>query len=201
MRWSAMTTALLSAERLDVSRGDRVLLSGLQLNLEPGSLVHLRGRNGAGKTSLLEVLAGLRRPSAGVVNGAGPEAVHWIGHRNALNPDLDAEENLRYWCAVQGVPDGGLAAALDRMGLTRLRRRTCRRMSAGQKRRVSLCRLLMVQRPLWLLDEPLSGLDGAGLQLFGALLNEHLEQGGAAVVTSHQPLPGRYARLTVLELG
>jgi heme exporter protein A len=194
-------TALLSASALSIGRGDRRLLSQLNFAVATGDVLHVRGRNGAGKSSLIEVLVGLRPPLSGEVHRAAGDAFHWVGHRNALNPDLTLRENLECWCALNGVSSGTLAAALERMGLARQRLRPARTLSAGQKRRAALARLLIARRPLWLLDEPLSGLDGEGLSVLGQLMNEHVAQDGAIVVTSHQALPGRLPRVTVMELG
>lgn len=194
-----MTPALLSTHDLSLGRGDRVLVSGLSLTLLPGSVLHLKGRNGAGKTSLLEVLAGLRSPVSGRVDR--PDGgLHWLGHKNALNPDLSVIENLRFWCALQGIEGAAIAQAIDRLGLSRLRHRPARTLSAGQKRRAALARLLAVPRKLWLLDEPLSALDAEGLLRFAEIIDEHLAKNGAALVTSHQPLPVIDERVTVLEL-
>lgn len=191
-------TFLISATDLSIGRGDRTLLSGLNLSISAGDVLHLRGRNGVGKSSLIEVLAGLRPPLAGQLQRAQP--MHWIGHRNALQGDQSVAENLADWCALNGLDRAGLPGALDRLGLARLKSRPARMLSAGQKRRAALARLLIVPRPLWLLDEPLSGLDAEGTQLLGALMNEHLAGVGGIVVTSHQSLPGRLPRVTVVEL-
>lgn len=191
-------TILISATDLSIGRGDRSLLSGLNLSVSAGDVLHLRGRNGVGKSSLIEVLAGLRPPIAGQLQRRQP--MHWIGHRNALQGDLSVGENLRGWCALNRIDSTNLAAALDRMGLARLKLRPARTLSAGQKRRAALARLLIAPRPLWLLDEPLSGLDAEGVQVLGALMNEHLAGGGGIVVTSHQSLPGKLPRVTVVEL-
>jgi heme exporter protein A len=197
-----MKPALLSTEELSLGRGDRVLISGLSLDVGAGRSLYVRGRNGAGKTSLLEVLAGLRPPISGQVRR--PVPLHWLGHKNALNADMSVLDNLRFWSAMQGASgpdlDLKLASALDRLGLTRLRFRPTRTLSAGQKRRAALARLLVLPRPLWLLDEPLSALDVAGLERFAEIVNEHLVAGGGLVVTSHQPLPIDSTRVTELEL-
>ncbi|TAM11423.1 MAG: heme ABC exporter ATP-binding protein CcmA [Nevskiaceae bacterium] len=174
---------------LAVARGDRRVLSALNFTVEPGEVLHLVGANGAGKTSLLEVLSGLRAPAEGRVEGQ-PEAdaLHWVGHRNALNTSLSPLENLGFWCRLSGVSGRGTAGALQRVGLQRLRHRPCGKLSTGQRRRVALARLLLSPRPWWFLDEPLAGLDAAGIELVCTLLNEHAAAGGAVVVSSHQPL-------------
>nr|WP_194241170.1 heme ABC exporter ATP-binding protein CcmA [Solimonas terrae] len=179
------------AEQLTVLRGDRALLRDFDLQLAPGELLHLRGANGVGKTSLLETLAGLRRAGGGRLRWASDDALpHWLGHRNGLNLQLSAVENLRFWCGINGVPAAGIDAALARMKLPpRARLRSCRLLSAGQKRRTALARLLLQPRAVWLLDEPLDGLDVDGLALFAELVGEHLQAGGAVLMTSHQPLP------------
>lgn len=194
-------TALLSFRNLSIARGDRILLRGLDGAVAPGEILHIRGANGVGKTSLLEVFTGLRAPEAGEIERAfEPEACHWIGHRNALNPALSPFENLRFWCAVQNAPADGVRAALREFELSRVADQPCRQLSAGQKRRAALARLAIVRRPLWFLDEPLSALDEAGVRHWLSLLAAHQQQGGAAVITSHQPLPGQVAGLRYWEL-
>lgn len=182
-----MPPLLLSTEKLGIVRGDRVLLSEISLALHAGELLHLRGRNGAGKTSLLEVLAGLRLARSGSVSRMVES--HWLGHKNGLNLALSPLENLEFWCGLNEADSKEIVPALQRLSLARWRHRPCRTLSAGQKRRAAMARLLLASRPLWLLDEPLSGLDTEGLACFAGLLDEHLKQGGGAIVTSHQPLP------------
>ena len=185
---------LLTAEKLTVLRGDRELLRGFDLVLGAGELVHLRGANGAGKTSLLETLAGLRRPGEGKIRLSDDEArPHWLGHRNGLNLQLSPLDNLRFWCGLNGVAAAGIEPALTRLGLDAPVAERGSTLSAGQKRRSALARLLLQPRALWLLDEPLDGLDAAGLQLFAELIAGQLQTGGAVLMTSHQPLPGSLA--------
>lgn len=184
---------LLATQQLSVIRGDRELLRRFDFALGAGELVHLRGANGAGKTSLLETLAGLRRSGGGTIT-RGEQAPHWLGHRNGLNLQLSAIENLQFWCGLNAAPANGIGAALERLQVpSRAARREARTLSAGQKRRTALARLLLQARPVWLLDEPLDGLDAAGLVLFAGLIREHLASGGAVLMTSHQPLPGDLA--------
>lgn len=194
-------TPLLSYRELAVARGDHVLLRDLSGALAAGEILHVRGANGIGKTSLLEVLAGLRAAETGTVTREfAPEACHWIGHRNALNPALSPFENLRFWCAVQGVPAANIRGALREFELTRVADQPCRQLSAGQKRRSALARLVVAPRPLWFLDEPLSALDQAGIAHWLGLLVAHLRGGGAAIITSHQLLPADLPGLRTLEL-
>lgn len=190
----------MSATALCIGRGDRRLLSNLDFAVSAGDVLHLKGRNGAGKSSLIEVLVGLRAPQSGELLRPAPASLHWIGHRNALSADLSVEENLHCWCGQQGLAGTALLPAIERLGLSKLRHRQVRSLSAGQRRRTALARLLLVRRPLWLLDEPLSGLDAEGVNLLGQLMNEHMTGEGAIVVTSHQSLPGKLPRVTVVEL-
>lgn len=181
----------LLIEQLCVKRGDRILVPALSFRVGAGELLHLRGANGSGKTSLLEMLAGLRPAETGVIRREPQELpLHWVGHRNALAPHLSATENLQFWCGLNGVDAACTLAALERMQLPPgARRRPVRTLSAGQKRRSALARLLLAQRPLWLLDEPLDGLDRDGIAIFAGLLESHLRSGGMVVMTSHQALP------------
>jgi heme exporter protein A len=188
----------MRVENLAIARGDRLLVEALDFAVAPGEILHLRGRNGAGKTSLLEALCGLRTPAQGrIVDAPAASARHWIGHRNALNPMLTADENLRFWCDLNGVARADTGAALARLGLKGQRHRPCAQLSTGQRRRAALARLVAAPRPWWFLDEPLAGLDASGLELFAELLQAHAAQGGAVVVTSHQPFP---LALTIREL-
>lgn len=193
--------ALLEFQQLSIARGDRVLLRGLAERLDPGEILHIRGANGAGKTSLLEVLAGLRDAESGTVTRSfEADGCHWVGHRNALNEALSPQENLRFWCAVNGVSPDGVRGALREFDLQAVADQPTRTLSAGQKRRVALSRLAAVRRPLWFLDEPLSALDAAGVARWMALLRDHQKQGGAAIVTSHQKLEGDLKGLRTWDL-
>ena len=192
---------ILAVEDLTISRGSRSLVRGLGFAVAAGEGIHLTGSNGAGKTTLLEVLCGLRAPAAGAITQRPePQDLHWVGHKNALNSALTSLENLEFWCGLNGLAATGIGDALTRLGVEHTRHRPCRTLSAGQKRRTALARLLLVRRPLWLLDEPLDGLDAQGLQCFADLLAQHLQAGGAAVITSHQPLPAGLAGIRPLRL-
>lgn len=192
----------LEVHQLVVSRGDRVVLDGLSFSVAAGEVLHILGRNGAGKTSLLEVLCGLRRADSGRI-APQPEARerHWVGHKNALNLSLSALENLQFWAALNGERLDDPRAALAAVGLPRAQQhRPSGQLSTGQKRRAALARLVAVPRGWWFLDEPLAGLDVQGLALFAELLGRHLAGGGAVLVTSHQPLPGELPNLRHLDL-
>lgn len=192
---------ILEVKALTVARGNRPLVSNLNFVLAAGEVLHLRGRNGAGKTSLLEVLSGLRAPVGGEISPQ-PEGgqLHWLGHKNALNLALTPFENLEFWCGLNGCPVTDLLPVLEQLGIAKVRHRACRTLSAGQKRRSALARLLLSERSLWLLDEPLDGLDAQGLDLFADLLRAHLQKGGAAIITSHQPLPAGVPGVRELQL-
>jgi heme exporter protein A len=184
---------MLALDHVSLHRADRCLAQGLCLTVEPGEAVHLRGANGVGKTTLLETLAGLREPGQGQLRRPG--SLHWLGHRNGLSPALSVTQNLVFWCGLNAADPAGLRPALERLAIWPLRGRAVRSLSAGQKRRAALARLLLQDRPLWLLDEPLDGLDAAGLQCVAGLLREHLGRGGAAIITSHQPIPPEAGRI------
>ena len=185
---------LLLADNLTVERGGRAILSGLSFRAESGEAVLLTGPNGAGKTTLLRALAGYIRPLAGrvLLEGGGAdlslaEQSHFIGHLNAVKPSLTAQENLAFWAAYLGASHPP-AAALDRLGLGDLGNVPAGYLSAGQRRRLALARLLVARRPLWLLDEPTVSLDAASVALFAELAAEHLAGGGLVVAATHSAL-------------
>lgn len=192
-------------EDLVVERGDRRLLSGLSIALTGGEALVVTGPNGSGKSTLLRVLAGLLRPSAGQVRieGVGEKGdppglhAHYLGHLDALRSALTAAENLAFWAAMlktgaQPGPgaQGGLSPqeALGRLGLAHAVDLPVAYLSAGQKRRAALARLLAARRPVWLLDEPTTALDLASQRRFVDLLRAHLADGGLAIVATHTPL-------------
>ena len=188
----------LSLEALALQRGERPLFQGLSLELAHGEAVALTGANGAGKTSLLRAVAGLLRPAAGQVRfwagGTELEAetartagLHILGHYDGLKPGRTAGEELDFWARWFGGGDTG--AAVDALELTPLLGLEVRKLSAGQRRRLALARLLAAPRPLWLLDEPLAPLDAARRARFGALMAAHLATGGMILAAVHDPLP------------
>jgi heme exporter protein A len=165
---------------LAVARGGVTVLEGVGFTLSPGQVLVLRGPNGIGKTTLLRTLAGLQPAVAGTVVAG---EVAYAGHADGVKAMLTVAENLGFWAAVNGV--GGVEAALEAMALGALRHRRGADLSAGQKRRLGLARLMVTGRKLWLLDEPTVSLDVASVALFGAVLRGHLGQGGAALIATH----------------
>jgi heme exporter protein A len=151
-------------------------------SLDPGAALVLRGPNGCGKTTLLRTLAGLQPALAGRIS-APPEAIAYAGHADGLKATLTVAENLAFWAAVYGRRE--TAAAVAAMNLGDLVGRPAQNLSAGQKRRLGLARLLVTGRPIWVLDEPTVSLDTASVALFVAALRAHLAGGGAALIATH----------------
>ena len=180
-----MNDDLLRITSLACGRGGMALIEGLSLRLSQGQGLALRGPNGVGKTSLLRVIAGLAPPSAGEVIGGGAQAAY-AGHADGVKPTLSVSENLAFWAAIYG--GGDLDRALHAFGLGALRHRAAGSLSAGQRRRLGLARLLVTGRKLWLLDEPTVSLDAASVALFARALQAHLASGGAALVATHVDL-------------
>ena len=194
-----MITAL-SVKDLAIARGDRLLFSGFGLEARAGEAIALVGRNGAGKTSLLRAIAGLIRPHAGEIAfaaSAGPADademrslhIHMLGHQDGLKPGRSAWDELLFQARWTGGDAAGAGAACARLDLHRLRDLEVRKLSAGQRRRVALARLLASPRALWLLDEPLAPLDADRRAEFGVLMTEHLAGGGLIIAAVHDPLP------------
>lgn len=183
----------LHAQDLACRRGGRLLFSHLHIAVAPGQLVWVRGPNGQGKTSLLRVLAGLSQAADGQIDRAVPLA--YIGHQHGLKDDLNAMEALSFLLRLHELPfdDRTCAEALTRMGVHKQRFSPVRTLSQGQKRRVSLARLcLSGDRKLWILDEPFDALDDQGITTLNQLIEQHCQNGGAVILTSHQllTLPG-----------
>jgi heme exporter protein A len=195
----------IEAENLACRRSGRLVFEGLSFSLEGGEALIVTGRNGAGKSTLLTLLAGGLRPDEGVIrlDGAGDrtlaESLHYVGHRDALKSALTAEENLAFARDLLGDPALPPGAALGAVGLEHAAGLPVAYLSAGQRRRVALARLLVADRPLWLLDEPTAALDAAAQETLFALMRRHLAEGGLIVAATHAPLPIDAARELRLE--
>ena len=190
----------LEARALTCVRGDKQLFSGLNLTVSAGECLHVRGENGVGKTSLLRLLTGLSKPESGEVlwNGfvISKEPAHYhrellfLGHRDALKEDLTALENLQLYAVLDDIqlPEDKALAALWRFGLRGREHLPVNCLSAGQKRRVIMARMLTRQAKLWILDEPFNALDIHAVEELQNLIAEHLQYGGLVVLTSHQEI-------------
>lgn len=185
----------LTADNLACKRGGREVFRDVSFGLSAGEALLVTGRNGAGKSSLLRVLAGLVRPTAGGIaldGGAADASVgeqaHYLGHQDALKTALSVSENLEFWAGFLGADKTGVQPALAAVDLERLSDLPAAYLSAGQRRRLSLARLLAVKRPLWLLDEPTSALDAASQTRLSELMREHLASGGMIVAATHSAI-------------
>jgi heme exporter protein A len=187
---------VLAAENVAVFRGERLVFRDLSLTVPAGGALVLAGPNGSGKSTLLRLLAGLVRPAAGRLLWDGEDAladiaghgrrVAYLGHQDAVKPGLTVTENLRFAAAVS---ERSVLAALQAVALQDLADLPARMLSAGQKRRLALSRLVLSAAPVWLLDEPTLGLDTASIERFGSLLAGHRAGGGMVVAATHVPLP------------
>ena len=185
----------LSGRGIRCVRGGREVLSGVDFEASSGEALAVTGPNGAGKTSLLRLIAGLLTMAGGSVDLAGgeaeltlPEQAHYLGHRDALKPALNVLENLSFWRDFLGGAAFDAAESLAAVGLDHAGHLPAAFLSAGQRRRLSIARLLAVRRPIWLLDEATNALDSAGQALFAALMRDHLARGGLIVAATHAPL-------------
>ncbi len=192
MPWS---DAVLHAEDLALQRGLRLLFSGLSFAVRSGEALIVVGPNGAGKSSLLRVMAGLLGANSGRVRLEGlpgetaqSEHVHYLGHQDAVKGALSVADNLSFWRDVLGSPGLPVDEALEKVGLGGLGRLPAAVLSAGQKRRLAIARLLVARRPAWILDEPTTALDVAAQARFAALGRAHLAAGGLILAATHAPL-------------
>jgi len=193
----------LSGRGVRCVRGGREVLSGLDFEVSSGSMLAVTGPNGSGKTSLLRIVAGMLALAGGSIDLDGGEAeltlaeqAHYLGHRDAMKPALSVLENLSFWrnflggetLGRQGSLQENLRESLGKVGLDHAAHLPAAYLSAGQRRRLSIARLLALRRPIWLLDEPTSALDAAGQTLFADLTRDHLARGGLVLAATHAPL-------------
>ncbi|WP_432817051.1 heme ABC exporter ATP-binding protein CcmA [Sulfitobacter sp. JB4-11] len=172
----------LEIKDLTLARGGVPVLAGVSLSVKPGRALILRGPNGSGKTTLLRTIAGLQPPLLGTIDGA-EDRVAYAGHADGLKAMLSVTENLTFWAAVFGKSD--INAALEAYDLHDLKDRLAGTLSAGQKRRLGLARLLVTGRPVWVLDEPTVSLDAAAVAMFASAVRGHLKGGGSALIATH----------------
>ncbi|MGM0559953.1 MAG: heme ABC exporter ATP-binding protein CcmA [Pseudomonadota bacterium] len=187
----------LEVTALDCLRGGWPVFSDLQFRLESGDLLLLTGPNGSGKSSLLRILAGLLPPAGGDLlwneaplhgGDSHPPSIGYVGHRNAIKVNLTLQEDLAFWARFHGQPQHRIAQALEAFDLTPLAARPGRVLSSGQGRRLALARLKVMQAPLWLLDEPLVGLDKAAVLAVRNEIEKHRRDGGIIVLATHQDI-------------
>ncbi|MEZ5871389.1 MAG: heme ABC exporter ATP-binding protein CcmA [Nitratireductor sp.] len=188
----------LVMENLAVDRGERRIFSGVNVTVQAGTALVVTGPNGAGKSTLLKTIAGFLRPTDGIIRLEGAqeetslrEHCHYLAHDNALKPSLSVRENLSFWQSYLGAGPAsidGIEAALERIGLLHTIDLPAGFLSAGQKRRIAIARLLVSRRTIWLVDEPTAALDAASEKGFAAMALEHVDSGGILVAATHQEL-------------
>ncbi len=186
----------LIVKNLSCTRGGAAVLTGVNFSLAPGSVLILRGPNGSGKTTLLRTITGLQPPRSGACT-VNADTIAYSGHADGLKPTLTVRENLAFWAGIYGT--GSIVAALQSFDLGKLADRPAQNLSAGQKRRLGLARLLVTGRPIWLLDEPIVSLDSASVDMFVATVTAHLAAGGSALIATHIDLTLKADTLDILQ--
>jgi heme exporter protein A len=199
----------LVAEGLACRRGERLVFAGLDCRLPGGGALVLSGSNGSGKSSLLRLFATLLAPASGRLSWDGVAVgrdmaryralIHYVGHLDATKPALTAREMLGFWAVLRGTAEPAIDAALAAFGLGAIADRPCRWLSAGQRRRLALARLVASPAPIWLLDEPNAALDSDGAARLATLIAEHRAAGGRVAIATHQPVALSDAAVIVLD--
>ncbi|MDB2437608.1 heme ABC exporter ATP-binding protein CcmA [Hellea sp.] len=184
-------SASLEVAGISLSRGDRSLISGLSITINQGDVLWTQGNNGIGKTTFLEALAGLRRPDTGRVSwmeGSTPvrpeKLIAYQPHKSFAKALLTTKEDLKFWAGLYGTMSL-VTEALDYVGLSEQADITTQNLSAGQRRRLALAKLIISQKPIWIMDEPGAAMDNSGVQLIDRLIAQHIERGGIAIIASH----------------
>ena len=197
----SLQAGYLGASDLSASRGGFALFENISFSVASGCALRVTGPNGTGKTTLLRCLAGLIRADSGIITAPDDNELHYLGHLNAMKPQLTVVENLNFWAKLNngGIIAATLEAALETLNLKRLTNLPFSVLSSGQKRRVALARLMLVPRAVWLLDEPTVGLDTASQSIVDAMFANHLAEGGIIIAATHTPLGG--SNWQTLQLG
>lgn len=203
---------MLEAQELSCDRGERRLFAGIDFQLAEGEWIHVRGPNGCGKTTLLRAVCGLVRLSRGEIRWGGHRIgslgedywadLCYVGHLDALQAELSSRENLRFASRLSRTPAAAkaLSRALEELGLASCAELPTKLLSQGQRRRAALCRLLITQAPLWILDEPFNALDSSALETVRGTVNHHLSRGGLVLLASHRDVTLRAGRSKHLDL-
>lgn len=208
------SNALLSADKLTCIREERILFDELSFDICAGDIVQIEGQNGAGKTSLLRILAGLSVPYSGQVllNHAQQakninkcrEEFHqqltYIGHNPGIKGEMSAQENLEFYLSLHGLDETIAESTLEKVNLTAFEDSLASHLSAGQHRRIALARLWQSNTPIWILDEPFTAIDKQGVKNLEALFVEHAQRGGCVILTSHQDLTISAANFRKIQL-
>ena len=191
MRHFNIKPEILTIEKLEIIRGENLLISGLCADVRPGDVLWIQGTNGIGKTSLLKAIAGLARPDGGkILWGESPADTHgfdfvaYQGHHDSHKSDLTAQENLEFWQSIFNTRTD-ISNLLERVNITHLANNRVKTFSAGQSRRLALARMLLKNAPLWIMDEPTAAMDQAGQDLVTGLVDQHVKRGGAVIIASH----------------